>query len=206
MEYLIKKSDGQTKSIELYSRVFDVKYNESLLHQLVLYCSSKNHLRTKAQKSRADVRGGGIKPWKQKGSGRARVGSIRSPLWRGGGKIFAYQGLVNNNIKINKKMYNLGIRVILSELIRSGRLVIIDNIYLDNIKTKVFLNVINYLNINSMSLFIIDEITNNIDCSTRNLDYINVLCWKKINPLNLMKFKKIYMTESAVNFIQEVYK
>ena len=202
MECSVIKKNNEKYTINLSSTIFNVEYNESLLHQLIMFYLSNSHKSIKMQKSRGLVRGGGKKPWRQKGSGRARAGSIRSPLWRGGGKIFAAQNIVKPKKKINKKMYKLGMAVIFSELFRSNRLCIIENIMLDNIKTKDFLNDINHLNINNPSLFILNEFDINVFLSTRNLKNICIIFCKNLNPKILMKFKYIFITVSAIKYIE----
>ncbi len=205
MKCLVIKKNGE-ESLDLSSNVFEVAYNESLVHQLVVFYLSNSHKRIKKHKGRGEVRGGGKKPWNQKGSGRARVGSIRSPLWRGGGKIFAANSCVSVKKKLNKKMYKLGMKVIFSELFRSNRINIIDNIVISGYKTKVFLNEISYLNIVKTALFVINDFNLNIDLSTRNLKYMNVISFKNINPIILLKFKSIYITEDAIKNIEECFK
>lgn len=203
MDCIVLKKNGNNESIKLLHNVFDVKYNEVFLHQFIVSYISNTHIGKKAQKSRGEVSGSGKKPWRQKGSGRARAGSIRSPLWRGGGKVFASNANRNNIKKINKKMYKFGICMILSQLLRENRLFIFDNIFIPEIKTKIFINEIKFLNININSLFILDNINLSIDRSSRNIPYISIVSYKKINPINLMKFNKIFVTMNSINFLQE---
>lgn len=188
------------------SNIFDLKYNESLVHQFVLSFKKNMHQRTKKQKSRGLVSGGGKKPWKQKGTGRARVGSIRSPLWKGGGKIFAAKGQVATKNKINKKVFKLGMKIIFSELIRSNRIMLIENISVTTHKTSDFLKQISFLKLNGPSLFILDNINLYLKLSSRNLKNIKIVLYNKINPIILLKYKSIYVTISAINLIEESYK
>lgn len=206
MELLVKNSSGIRDIVTLSPEFFNVKYNESLLHQIVLFYSYNSHVRTKSQKTRSEVSGGGIKPWRQKGTGRARAGSIRSPLWRGGGKIFAARGLVEKRKKINKKMYKLGIKVIFSELIRQNRITVIDSLFVNVISTKEFLNSIKYLNISERSLFIVDEFLDKLFLSSRNLKNVSILFYAKISPVVLMKSKNIFITKKALILIEETFK
>jgi large subunit ribosomal protein L4 len=202
MEYFVFKRDGGKELISLSDYVFNVSYNEVFLHQFITSYISNSHVGQKSQKSRGDVSGSGKKPWRQKGSGRARVGSIRSPLWRGGGKVFAFQANRNRYKKINKKMFNFGMRMIFSQLFRENRVFIFDYFHLDKIKTKLFLDNIKYLNIKSLSLFIFDKVDLFLDLSSRNLKNITVLSYKSINPLILIKFSNIFITVEAIRCIE----
>jgi len=202
MECSVIKKNNEKYIMNLSPNVFDVKYNEILLHQLIVSYINNSHNAVKMHKSRGLVRGGGKKPWRQKGSGRARVGSIRSPLWRGGGKIFAAQNIPKPRKKINKKVYRLGMSIIFSELYRSNRLNVIENLNLTTIKTKDFLNEINYLNINEPTLFILNKFDINVFLSTRNLKNIFVIFCKNLNPKILIKFKSIFITVSAIKYIE----
>jgi len=206
MECLVVKKNSEKEILVLSSDIFDVKYNEILLHQLIVSYLGNSHQRTKMQKSRGMVRGGGKKPWKQKGSGRARVGSIRSPLWRGGGKIFAANGLSVLKRKINKKVYRLGMMIIFSELFRSNRINIIEDLVVSDMKTKLFLNEIKYLNVVEPALFVFKTVDLCIHLSTRNLKNIVVISCEKLNPAILLKFKFIFITVSAIKFIEEYLK
>ena len=205
MDFSIIKKTGEKKSI-LLSNIFDTPYNEILIHQLIISYLGNSHNCAKKHKSRSEVRGGGKKPWKQKGTGKARAGSIRSPLWRGGGKIFAANGHTPIKRKINKKMYKLGMKIIFSELFRSNRINIIDDMVILNSKTKTFLNEVAYLNITKPTLFIVDNICLNIYLSTRNLKNISIISFKKLNPIILLKFKSVFITENAIKGIEECFK
>lgn len=203
MELLVNKEDDKEDKIILSSDVFCVNFNEKLLHQVVVSYLSNSHLKTKKHKSRSEVSGGGIKPWKQKGTGRARVGSIRSPLWRKGGKVFASDGLSFRYRKINKKMYQLSLKIILSDLIRKNRLFIIDSLEVCNRNTKLFLNKLNKFNISNNSLIIVDKFDNNLYYSSRNIKNICLIDCKKINPVILIKYEKVYFTKESISFIEE---
>ncbi len=203
MECLFLRSNGDKEFLHLSSNVFEEKYNEALLHQLITCYLSNSHKRIKKQKSRSEVSGGGRKPWKQKGGGKARAGSIRSPLWRGGGKTFAANGCPVLKKKINKKMYNLGMRIILSNLVYKKRITIIDSIKLSEIKTKFFLQKIGYLNLIKFSLLVVDNFDFNIKLSSKNLDNVFVTCYKYLNPVMLLKFKFIFITKIAIRYIEE---
>jgi len=206
MECSVINKNSEKEFINLPSNIFDIKYNGVLLHQFIVSYLSNSHSRVKKQKSKGEVSGGGRKPWKQKGSGRARVGSIRSPLWRGGGKIFAAKGYVNFKRKFNKKMYRLGMKIIFSELFRDNKIIVINDLSVDTCKTQSFLNEVKYLNISESSLFILDKIDYSIFMSTRNLKNISIVECKNLSPVDLMKFKKIFILKSAIKFIEERFK
>lgn len=203
MEYLIEKKNGENEKINLNETIFNLNKNETLIHQLVTSYISNSHNGIKKHKSRSEVSGGGKKPWRQKGTGRARAGSIRSPLWKGGGKIFAAKGIPSRIKKINKKIYKKGIKIILSQLINDKRIKIIDDIIIQNKKTKTFLNEVQYLNSIENSLFILNNIDLNIDLATRNLNKINIISHKKINPIVLLKYKQIFITASGIKALEE---
>ncbi|HFL8794979.1 MAG TPA: 50S ribosomal protein L4 [Candidatus Azosocius sp. HAIN] len=184
--------------------IFNIVYNDNLIHQIIVSYLSRGRSGTKAQKTRSDVRGGGIKPWRQKGTGRARAGTIRSPLWRGGGVIFASKPR-DYYKKINRKMYKKGICSIFSELIRTDRLIIINDIIFDNIKTK---NVVKFLDLFKAKTMLILSKNYNKEflLSSRNLFniFLQNVCF--INPVNLIKYDKIVVTEEAMKYLCEVLK
>lgn len=206
MEISILTKTENVTTINLSPNIFNLKYNENLVHQLIFSYLNNSHQRIKKQKSRGLVSGGGKKPWKQKGTGRARVGSIRSPLWKGGGKIFAAKGEPLVKKKINKKVYKLGIKIIFSELLRTNRLYLINDLSIYNHKTKEFLQNISYLNIKKPSLFIFKNIDLHLNLASRNLKYIKLISYNQINPIILLKFKFIYITISAIKLIEEYFK
>lgn len=205
MEVFVLKSDGGNYSISLSQDIFDVKYNDLFLHQFVTSYISNSHEGQKSQKSRGEVSGSGKKPWRQKGSGRARVGSIRSPLWRGGGKIFAYNSDINRKKKINKRFYSFCMRMLFSQLLRDNRIFIFEKFDLANISTKLFLNKILHLNAKSKSLFIFDDLYKNIILSSRNLKDMCVISCRTLNPLMLMKFDNFFITVESIRFFEEIF-
>jgi large subunit ribosomal protein L4 len=160
---------------------------------------------TKAQKNRAAVRGGGIKPWRQKGTGRARAGTIRSPIWRKGGVTFAAQPRSYEQ-KVNKKMYRGAIRAIFSELVRADRLVAIDSLDLDTHKTKDFLKKLDSLKISDNVLIITDNVEENLYLATRNLSHVNIRDVAAIDPVSLVGTEKVLVTVAALKQIEELYK
>lgn len=196
-----KKASAAQSTETLNPAIFDCNYNESLVHQAVV--TTLNNLRSgnSAQKTRAEVRGGGRKPWNQKGTGRARAGTIRSPLWRSGGVIFASKKR-DYSQKLNKKMYKGAIRSILSELNRTGRLVITSEFQCSEPKTKFFLTKMQELNL-SNALIVMHELGENEYLSARNLPNYLVCEVDEIDPAILLKFENVLMTAEAVKMIEE---
>ncbi|MDP3293418.1 MAG: 50S ribosomal protein L4 [Nevskia sp.] len=180
--------------------VFGVDYNEALVHQVVTAYLNGSRAGTKAQKSKAMVRGGGKKPWKQKGTGQARAGSIRSPLWRGGGKTFAAVPR-DHSQKVNKKMYRGAIRSIISELNRNGSLIIADSFTVEAAKTKTLIEKLNVVGANDI-LIVTDILDHNLFLSARNLHRVNVVDVNGINPVSLLSFKKVLLTAPAVKKLE----
>lgn len=203
MEHLVIRKNNETNLINLSEEIFDIKYNEMLLHQLVTTYINNSHIGTKKQKSRGLVSGGGKKPWKQKGTGRARSGSIRSPLWKGGGKIFAAKETDIKKKKMNKKVYKLGMKIIFSELFRTNKINIIEELNITKIKTKNFLEEISYLKFRHLTLFIFKNINSFIYLSTRNLKSIIITSCYKLNPITLIKSKNIFISIEAIKYIEE---
>lgn len=207
MELLVV-SDNQAKTpdikIQVAEQVFASDFKESLVHQVVNAYLAGARSGTKAQKSRGQVRGGGKKPWKQKGTGSARCGTIRSPLWRGGGVIFAATPR-DFSQKVNRKMYRGAVRSILSELIRQSRLEVVEDFVVDQPKTKILLHKIAKYGINNKksALIITQNLDNNLSLASRNLSYVNACDVKKINPLILIKHEKVIITKQAIESINE---
>ena len=189
------------KEIPLQAEIFDCNYNEGLVHQVVVRCLNNMRSGNSAQKTRAEVRGGGRKPWKQKGTGRARAGSIRSPLWRSGGVTFASKKR-DYSQKINKKMYKGALRSILSELHRSGAFVVVEDFQIPTPKTKDFLLQMKKYELTN-ALIIVREMTENDYLASRNLIDYEVCDVFSIDPLNLLRFEKVLVTEAAMNDLME---
>ncbi|HIH2762519.1 MAG TPA: 50S ribosomal protein L4 [Candidatus Azoamicus sp. MARI] len=206
MEYLVKNKNGNETTVLLNNTIFDLKYNEKMIHQIITSYTSNIHIGIKKHKSRSEVSGGGKKPWRQKGTGRARAGTIRSPIWKGGGKTFAAKALKQKEKKINKKTYKTGMKVIISQLIRDKRISIIDEIESNSNKTKMLLHEISYLNNIENSIFILENVNEHINLASRNFKNIIILSYKKINPLVLLKFKKIFITISGIKALEEYLK
>lgn len=181
--------------------VFGQDFNESLIHQVVVAYLAGARAGTKAQKTRAEVRGGGIKPWRQKGTGRARAGSIRSPLWRSGGKSFAAKPR-DYSQKVNRKMYDGALRSIMSELVRQERLVVVQELSLAEPKTKELVAKLKDLSLNHV-LIVSDAIDANLLLAARNLVDVHVSDVSGINPAMLIAFDKVLMTSGAVKSLEE---
>jgi large subunit ribosomal protein L4 len=181
---------------------FGRAFNEDLVHQAVTAYLSGGRQGSRAQKNRSDVRGGGRKPWKQKGSGRARAGSTRSPIWRTGGVTFAARPQ-DHSQKLNRKMYRAALQSILSELARQDRLVIVENIQLEQPKTKLLQQKLSALNLDSV-LIISDEISENLYLSARNLPNVDVRDVSGADPVSLVRFDKVLITVSAMKKFEEV--
>jgi large subunit ribosomal protein L4 len=187
--------------ISVSDAVFAADYKESLVHQVVTAYMAAARAGTKAQKNRSAVRGGGAKPWKQKGSGRARAGTSRSPIWRAGGVTFAAQPR-DYSQKVNRKMYRAAIRSILSELARQGRLVVVDDITVDAPKTKQMLSKLNDIGV-SNTLIITETGDEKLYLSARNLPYVEITDIAGLNPVNLMRYENVIVTVGTVRAVEE---
>lgn len=183
--------------------IFGKPFNEPLIHQVVISYLSRKRQGTKSQKSKAEVSGSGRKPWKQKGTGRARVGSLRSPIWRSGGVTFAAKPR-NYSCKINKKMYKGAIQSIFSELIRQNRILIFNKFDIESYQTKILIKKLNSINIDD-ALIVLDHVTNNMLLSSRNLHKITVLNVCSINPVSLISHKNIIITVAAMRIIEGIF-
>jgi len=189
------------KEIEVTDKAFAVDYNESLVHQVIVSEFSNRRSGTKAQKNRSAVSGGGKKPWKQKGTGRARAGTTRSNIWVGGGRAFAAQPR-DHSKKINKKMYLAAMRSIFSELHRQERLVVVDDFQLEAPKTKKFVEKVKSMGI-SNALVIVESFDENLWLSARNLHGFEVCLTNQINPISLIEFENVIVTSNALKIIEE---
>ena len=194
-------SNSKNKDISISNEVFSKEFNESLVHQAVVSFMAAARQGSAKQKNRSEVRGGGKKPYRQKGTGRARAGTIRSPLWRGGGVTFAARPR-DFSKKINKKMYRAAIKSIFSELVRQNRLVAIEKPVLEKPKTKEIANFLKEFSLSKV-LIIIDELDMNLYLSARNIPNVDVITVKEINPVNLIKSHKVAVTSEALKKIEE---
>ncbi len=188
-------------SIDVSEQVFGAKYNEALVHQVVKAYYNGARSGTKAQKTRAQVRGGGIKPWRQKGTGRARAGTSSSPIWRSGGVTFAASPR-DFSQKVNRKMYSGAIRSILSELVRQDRLLVVEEFAIDAPKTKEIAAKLKQLDVKD-ALIIVADLDENLILASRNLYHIDVRDSSDIDPASLIAFDKIVITSAALKKIEE---
>ena len=194
-------SSTKNQDINISYNAFSKDFNEALVHQAVVSFLAGSRQGTSKQKTRSEVRGGGKKPYRQKGTGRARAGTIRSPLWRGGGIAFAATPR-DYSKKINKKMYRAAIRSIFSELLRQGRLVAIEKPVLEKPKTKEIANFLKEFSLSKV-LIITDELDVNLYLSARNIPNVDIITVREINPVNLLKAQKVAVTADAFKKIEE---
>ena len=180
---------------------FGAEYNEALVHQLVTAYMAGGRAGTKRQKSRAEVRGGGRKPHAQKGTGSARAGSIRSPIWVGGGRAFAARPR-NYEQKVNRKMYRAGLRSMLGQLVRTDRLVVTPSLSVAEPRTKLLVGELKKLSVDS-ALIVIEAQDDKLMLASRNLPHVEVVTVAEINPLSLAAYDKVLMTVGAVKMIEE---
>lgn len=187
-------------AVELSEVAFGKEFNEALVHQVVTAYLSGGRQGSRAQKSRADVSGGGKKPWKQKGTGRARAGSSRSPIWRGGGKTFAARPQ-DWEQKVNRKMYRGAMQCILSELVRQDRLVLVEEISVAAPKTKDLLAKLNGLGVSNV-LIITEAVDENLYLAARNLPHVEVIDTAALDPVSLIGFDKVIMSVPAAKKLE----
>lgn len=197
----LKTNTGSAVTIS--DEAFGREFNESLVHQVITAYMAGARQGTKAQKSRAEVRGGGIKPWRQKGTGRARAGTSSSPIWRAGGVTFAAKPRSFEQ-KVNKKMYRAAMQSILSELIRQERLVVTDTFAVDTHKTKEFVAKLKELELSNV-LIVSDEVNENLYLAARNVPHVGITEASSIDPVSLIAFEKVLVTLPALKQLEEAY-
>ena len=188
-------------SVDVADSAFGAAFNEALVHQVVTAYLAGARAGTKAQKNRSAVRGGGTKPWRQKGTGRARAGTIRSPIWVGGGRAFAAQPR-NYDQKVSKKMYRAALRSVLSELVRQDRLVVVESIELEAPKTKLLAGKIKELGLDDV-LILNEAFDETLFLAARNLPNVGVCDVASIDPVVLIRFEKVLVTLPALKLIEE---
>ena len=193
-----------SSKVDVPDTVFGREYNESLIHQVVVAFQANARQGTRAQKDREQVRHSTKKPFKQKGTGRARAGMTSSPLWRGGGRIFPNMPDENFTQKINKKMYRAGMASIFSQLAREGRLAVVDSLTVDSPKTKVLADKFKAMNLKSV-LVIAHEVDENLYLASRNLTGILVVEPRYADPLSLVHSKKVLVTKAAMDQLKEMF-
>ena len=195
----LKQQNGSALNVS--DAVFGADYNEALIHQAVVAYQAGARQGTRGQKNRSAVSGGGAKPWRQKGTGRARAGTSRSPIWRGGGKTFP---AVTQDFsqKMNRKAYRSAIRSILSELVRQERLIVADDFKVEEPKTKQLVAKMKDLKLDDV-LIVTHELDDNLILASRNLYHVGILEAQEINPLSLIGYDKVLMTSEAIKQIEE---
>ncbi|PKG99821.1 50S ribosomal protein L4 [Paraglaciecola sp. MB-3u-78] len=198
MELVLKDANS---ALEVSEATFGRDFNEALVHQVVVAFGAGARQGSKAQKTRSEVRGGGAKPWRQKGTGRARAGTIRSPIWRSGGVTFAAKPQ-DHSQKVNKKMYRGAIQSILSELVRQDRLIVVEKFAVETPKTKELISKLKELELKDV-LIVTSEVDENLFLSARNLYKVDVRDVQGIDPVSLIAFEKVLMTADAVKQLEE---
>lgn len=188
-------------SVEVAETAFGVEFNEALVHQVVNAYLAGARAGTKAQKNRSAVRGGGIKPWRQKGTGRARAGTIRSPIWVGGGRAFAAKPR-DHGQKVNKKMYRSALRSVFSELVRQERLVVVEQLSLEAPKTRLLAEQLERMGLSDV-LILNEAFDENLFLAARNLPHVGVCDVASVDPLVLIRFDKLLLTLPALKLIEE---
>src|SRR5437660_124403 len=178
--------------------LFGRDYNEALIHQVITAFQANARQGTRAQKGRADINKSHKKPWRQKGTGRARAGQANSPLWRGGGKIFPSSPDENFSQKVNRKMYRAGLASILSQLVREERLSVIDALVLDTPKTKQFAQKMKSFGLGGTVLVVTDKLDDNVYLSSRNLPNVLVLETREVEPVKLVRFRTLHVTRAQL--------
>ena len=199
MELTLKDAKG---ALEVSESTFGRDFNEALVHQVVVAFAAGARQGTRAQKTRSEVRGGGKKPWNQKGTGRARAGTIRSPIWRSGGVTFAAKPQ-DHSQKVNRKMYRGALRSIFSELVRQDRLVVVEKFGVETPKTKELVGKLKEFDLKDV-LIVTPEVEENLFLSARNLYKVDVRDVAGIDPVSLIGFEKVLVTADAVKQIEEM--
>ena len=205
MQVELLNDQGQAASnVDVPDTIFGREYNESLVHQIVVAYQANARQGTRAQKDRGTVKHSTKKPFKQKGTGRARAGTTSSPIWRGGGRAFPNSPLENFTQKVNKKMYRAGMASIFSQLVRDGRLAVVESLTLESPKTKVLADKFKAMNLKSV-LVIADEVDENLYLASRNLPNVMVVEPRYADPVSLVFFKKVVVTKAALAKLQEMF-
>jgi large subunit ribosomal protein L4 len=201
---LIDDKGASSKTVAASDALFGRDYNEALIHQIVTAYQANARLGTRAQKGRSEIAKSKKKPWRQKGTGRARAGKASSPLWRGGGRIFPNSPDENFTQKVNRKMYRAGMASILSQLAREDRLKVIETFMVDSPKTKLFAEKVKNIGMLDSLLLITDSTDENLYLSSRNLPNVLVLEVGEIDPVSLVHYKNVLLTRAAVAKFEEV--
>ena len=203
MELKVINDKGEAQaSVPASETLFGRDYNEALVHQVVVAYHANGRQGTRAQKTRSEVRHSTRKPWRQKGTGRARAGMTSSPLWRGGGRIFPNKPDENFTQKLNRKMYRAGMASILSQLVREDRLAVVEAFTLAEPKTKLLAGKLSAMGVTDV-LILTDKLDQNLYLSSRNLPNVMVLEARHADPVSLMRFEKVLVTKAAVKHLEE---
>ena len=205
MELKLINDEGKSSStVAASDALFARDYNEALIHQVVTAYQANGRQGTRAQKARGEINKSHKKPWKQKGTGRARAGQANSPLWRGGGRIFPSRPDENFEQKVNRKMYRAGIASILSQLVREERLSVIESIAVDSPKTRQFAKKMKGLGLDGTVLVVTDRLDENVFLASRNLPDVLVLEAREVDPVSLVRFRHVLLTKAAVGQFEEM--
>lgn len=201
---VLNMSGSEVGSVELNENIFGIEVNEHVMHQAVVQYLANQRQGTKSAKTRAEVRGGGRKPWRQKGTGRARQGSIRSPQWTGGGVVFAPKPR-DFSFKLNKKVKRLALKSALTTKVNNEKFVVVDELKLNEIKTKEMKKVLDNLKVNK-GLVVLEENNKNVVLSARNIPNVKTAGVNTINVYDILKYESFVVTKEALAKIEEVYK
>ena len=194
----------KVKDIKLNDKVWSIEPNDTVVYEAIVLANAANRQGTHSVKTRAEVSGGGRKPWRQKGTGNARQGSTRSPQWRHGGVVFGPTTERNYNIKMNKKERRLALKSALSYKVIDSELTVLDSLKLDNAKIKEMLSVMKNLKLEKSVLFVVDELTDEVILASRNVKGVKVILPNEINVLDVTSYHNMIVTEGAVKAIEEV--
>jgi large subunit ribosomal protein L4 len=205
MELKLIDSQGAAGTLSAADDVFGRDFNQALVHQIVIAFQANARIGSRAQKDRGAVAHSTKKPWRQKGTGRARAGMTSSPLWRGGGKIFPNSPDENFSHKVNRKMYRAGMASILSQLAREDRLRVVEQFKVDAPKTKLLAQKVKSMGFDEL-LVITDEVDENLELSSRNLRNVEVMSVRHANPVSLVRFPNVLITKAAVAKLEEILK
>ena len=205
MELKLIDDKGAAGTMAAKDEIFGRDFNEALIHQLVVAYAANARRATSKQKDRGEVRHSTKKPWRQKGTGRARAGMTSSPLWRGGGKIFPNTAEENYSQKVNRRMYRAGMASILSQLAREDRIRVVDEFKLEHPKTKLLAQKVKAMGFDEV-LVITDEMDSNLSLSSRNLHNVEVIAVQQANPVALVRYPNVLLTKKAVARLEEMFK
>lgn len=201
---LLNLKGEKLKDIDLEEKVWNIEPNDTVIYDAIVLARASQRQGTHSTKTRAEVRGGGRKPWKQKGTGNARQGSIRSPQWKGGGIVFGPSTEVNYSKKQNKKERKLALKSMLSYKVINSELVAVDKMEIDSNKTKQFLEMMKNLKLNSSALFVTNDLTEQLLLSSRNIKGVKIVNSSEVNVLDLASYEKLVISQEAIKNIEEV--